>query len=32
MKYFILVIIGVTIAVVVVAFGIRAVREILRKD
>jgi hypothetical protein len=32
MKYFILVTIGVTIAIVVVALGIRAVKEILRKD
>lgn len=32
MKYFIIVTIGVTVAVVIVALGIRAVREILRKD
>jgi len=32
MKYFILVTIGVTIAIVVVALGIRAVKEILKKD
>jgi hypothetical protein len=32
MKYFILVTIGVTIAIVVVALGIRSIKEILRKD